>query len=80
MSNISMTDTYDSTPDELLPEYNFDYRKARPNRFAAKVADGELVVVLESDVAEVFTTSEAVNAVLRALINTMPKTALEIGG
>lgn len=80
MSNISMTDTYDSAPDELLPEYNFDYRKARPNRFAAKVADGELVVVLESDVAEVFTTSEAVNAVLRALINTMPKTALEIGG
>jgi len=60
--------------DELLPEYNFDYRKARPNRFAPNVTEGSLVVVLEPDIAQVFTTPESVKQVLRALIATMPKT------
>jgi hypothetical protein len=56
-----------------LPEYRFDYRKARPNRFAAQVKPGSRAVVLDPDVAEVFPTPESVNAVLRALIETMPK-------
>src|SRR5690349_18346371 len=53
--------------DELRGEYHFDYRKARPNRFAAgrKTTDEQVVVVLDPDVARVFTTSEAVNAMLR---------------
>jgi hypothetical protein len=59
--------------DDLLPEYRFDYSKARPNRFAARLAHGTRAVVLEPDVAEVFTTPDSVNAVLRALIETMPK-------
>ncbi len=59
--------------DELLPEYQFDYSKARPNRFALPQEAGGRLVVLDPDVAEVFTTREAVNAVLRALIATMPK-------
>jgi hypothetical protein len=33
------------------------------------------MVVLDPDVAQVFATSAAVNAVLRALITTIPKTA-----
>jgi hypothetical protein len=33
------------------------------------------MVVLDPDVAHVFTTSAVVNTVLRALITTMPKTA-----
>ena len=57
--------------DDLLPEYDFDYRKARPNRFAFK--DDQRVVILDPDVAEIFKTSESVNEVLRALIATMPK-------
>jgi hypothetical protein len=61
--------------DEMLPEYDFDYRKARPNRFALRGEGGHLMVILDPDVAKVFTTSTAVNAVLRALITTMPKTA-----
>ena len=60
---------------ELRPEYRFDYRKARPNRFAARMSESSTIVILDSDVAEVFTTSEAVNTVLRALIATMPKTS-----
>jgi hypothetical protein len=57
--------------DDLLPEYHFDYAKARPNRFAAAAAEG-LVVVLDDDIARVFKTPESVKAVLRALIATMP--------
>lgn len=57
--------------DDLSAEYEFDYRKARPNRFALK--DQERVVILEPDVAEYFHDSDAVNRVLRALIETMPR-------
>jgi hypothetical protein len=61
--------------DELLPEYHFDYRKAKPNRFAAMDGKPPLnVVVLDEDVAQVFTTPESVNKVLRALIALMPQT------
>ena len=63
-----------NTPqDDLLPEYQFDYSKARPNRFA--LPRNHRVVMLDDDVAEVFATSEQVNAVLRALIATMPGVA-----
>lgn len=64
--------------EELLPEYSFDYSKARTNHFAPH-EPGSRVVVLEPDVAEVFTTREEVNAVLRALITTMPKLARDRG-
>jgi hypothetical protein len=59
--------------EEMLPEYRFDYSKAKPNRFAAQARPGSRAVLLDPDVAEVFTTAESVNAVLRALISTMPK-------
>ena len=60
---------------DMRAEYHFDYSKARPNRFAGKVEPATVVVVLDPDVAEVFQTPEAVNAVLRALIATMPRPA-----
>ena len=59
--------------DDLRPEYRFDYSKARPNRFAARLKRGSRAVVLDPDVAAVFSTPESVNAVLRALIETMPR-------
>ena len=59
--------------DELQAEYRFDYRKARPNRFAASYKAGSHVVVLDPDIAKAFTTPESVNAVLRALLDTMPR-------
>jgi hypothetical protein len=61
--------------EEMLPEYRFDYKKARPNRFAARIKQGSRAVVLDPDVAKVFTTPESVNGVLRALIRTMPPNA-----
>jgi hypothetical protein len=59
-------------PGELQPEYRFDYRRAKSNRFAAKYQEGSRVIVLDADVAQVFRTPESVNAVLRALLKTMP--------
>ncbi len=46
--------------------------KARPNRFSGKMDKGRVVVVLDPDISEVFTTPESVNAMLRALIEHMP--------
>jgi hypothetical protein len=60
--------------DDLLPEYDLDYSKGRPNRYAGQIDKSQVVVMLEPDIAEVFTTPESVNAVLRALISTMPAT------
>lgn len=59
--------------DELVREYRFDYGKAKPNRFAERAREGYRTVVLDPDIAAVFQDSESVNAVLRALITTMPK-------
>lgn len=58
----------------MLTEYDFDYSKARPNRFADRMKEGPLVVLVDPDVAEVFTTPESVNKALRALIMAMPQT------
>jgi hypothetical protein len=58
--------------DELRSEYEFDYRQAKPNRFAEGLKQGGRMVVLEPDVAAAFQNSEDVNAVLRALLKTMP--------
>ena len=60
--------------DDLRDEYRFDYRKAKPNRFAAAMSEGTVAVVLERDVAAVFKSSEAVNTFLRSAILAMPKT------
>ncbi len=58
--------------DELRPEYEFDYRQAKPNRFAAGLKPGGRIVVLEPEVAEVFHSSQDVNALLRAVLQAMP--------
>ena len=63
--------------DDLWPEYRFDYRKAKPNRFADQPRESGVVVVLDSDVSEVFTTPDSVNEILRPLIKTMPARDLE---
>lgn len=59
--------------DDLLPEYSFDYKHAKSNRFAEKLSRDIELVTLDPDVANVFKDAETVNAVLRALITTMPQ-------
>jgi hypothetical protein len=46
--------------------------KSKPNRFALVNQSGSLAVTLDPDVARVFKSAESVNAVLRALLTTMP--------
>ena len=60
-------------PDDLRTEYHFDYRKARPNRFAPLMKGSVVAVVLDPDVASVFQTSEAVNSLLRSVISALPQ-------
>jgi hypothetical protein len=57
--------------EDLSEHYRLDYSKAKPNRFADRFSEESLVVVLDPDVAAVFTTSEAANQALRGLIATL---------
>ena len=54
--------------DELRDEYQFDYSKAKPNRFAAKLVSGGRLVVLAPELSAAFPTEEAVNAALRRVV------------
>ncbi len=72
MKNTSVHKKRAATQDTLRSEYRFDYSKAKPNRFAAKMLEGTVAVVLEPDVAAVFKSSEAVNALLRSVISALP--------
>ena len=60
-------------PADIREEYHFDYRRARPNRFAALMKGSTVAVVLDPDVASVFQTSEAVNSLLRSVILALPQ-------
>ena len=64
---------------EMAPEYRFDYKKAKPNRFAARMKDEPLIVMIEPDVAKVFTSAEQVNKALRALISAIPEKKVAAG-
>lgn len=55
--------------EDLSSEYRFDYRKSKPNRFAGRMPNRAIAVVLEPDVAAVFKSSKAVNALLRSVIS-----------
>lgn len=66
--------------DTMQAQYRFDYRKAKPNRFAAKMSEGTVAVVLEPDVAAVFKSSKAVNALLRSVISAMPESKRDQAG
>ena len=65
--------------DTMRKEYRFDYRRAKPNRFAEKMSEGVVVVVLEPDVAAVFKSSQAVNAILRSVIAALPESKQLLG-
>lgn len=58
----------------LRAEYEFDYARSRPNRFATKLGPQTVAVVLEPDVAQVFASSRAVNKQLRSVIAATPAT------
>ena len=73
MKNTENSEMNENLEEDLLPEYKFDYTQARPNRFANQINETHITITLESDVAEVFKTSEDVNKALRAILSAIPK-------
>ena len=59
--------------EKLRSEYRFDYRKSKPNRFADKMSEDAIAVVLEPDIAAIFKSSKTVNALLRSIVSAMPQ-------
>ena len=57
--------------DEILPEY--DFRHARPNKYASRYGKGSIVVTLDPDVAAVFPSAGQANEALRALAGIIRK-------
>ena len=72
MKNTQNSEANQNLEEDLLPEYDFDYSKARPNRFADQDKETTITVTLDSDVAKVFQTSEEVNQALRAILSAIP--------
>ena len=51
--------------DDILPEY--DFSRARPNKYASRYRKGSLVVTLDPEVAAVFSSAAEANDALRSL-------------
>jgi len=75
MKKISARKRAPVISDDMRLQYRFDYRKAKPNRFAEQMGRGTIAVVLEAGVAVVFKSSESVNALLRSVIAALPADA-----
>lgn len=76
--NVGTTKMNDKPEDDLRPHYDFDYSKAKPNRFAEKYSRMVVRVGLEPDVAEVFPTEESVNEALREYIRLTAPAKVEV--
>jgi len=60
--------TANSANDDPRPEY--DFTGGERGKYAQRFAEGSNVIVLDPDVAKVFTDSESVNDALRSLART----------
>jgi hypothetical protein len=76
MRKTSPSKKHQTSRDTMRKEYRFDYSRAKPNRFAENMSKGAVVVLLEPDVAAVFTSSEAVNTLLRSVIAALPESGI----
>ena len=45
-----------SEKEDMQPEYDFDYTKAKPNRFAGRIAKDRMVVLLDPEVSRFLPT------------------------
>jgi hypothetical protein len=73
MKKTSRSKSQSNKSEDMLSEYKFDYKKSKPNRFAGQISKERLVVLLDPEVSQVFSTPESVNAVLRALVTALPE-------
>lgn len=56
-------------PDDLRPEYDFDFSTVTRGKYFNDYIESSNVVVLESDVAAHFPNAAAVNEALRAMLD-----------
>ena len=64
-----MNNEYNEMEDDLRPEYDLSKLKGGVRgKYASKYKEGTNLILLESDVAEVFKDNESVNEALRLLI------------
>jgi len=70
---MKKTTRIDDLDDDLKPEYDFDYAKSKPNKFAQKLKEQDRYIQLEPDVYKIFKNSNDVNNALRSLINAIPR-------
>lgn len=73
VSSMKKMPTRSEEKDEMRPEYDFDYSKARRNPYAARLKGHSVAVLLAPDVAPSFPTADSVNDILRAVINAVPR-------
>jgi hypothetical protein len=66
----------DEEADEMLEEY--DFTGGVRGKYVDRVLNRKNIIVLEPDVAEVFTDSESVNQALRGLLPIIQKQAEKI--
>ena len=64
-AKTSRTERRRSGGDDMRAEY--DFSRARPNKYAARYAKGSIVVTLDPDVAAVFSGAREANNALRIL-------------
>jgi hypothetical protein len=68
MKKMSAHKKHSAPRETMRSEYRFDYRRAKPNRFSAKMTEPVVAVILEPDVAAIFNSSKSVNSLLRSVI------------
>ena len=61
----------------MKSEYDLDYSKAKPNRFAGVVKEKVILYPIDEDVAKVFRNPAEANNALRAIINALPKKSVK---
>ena len=69
MKKTSAPEKAQAVSEDMRREYRFNYKDAKPNRFAEQMGAGTIAVVLDPDVAVVFKSSEVVNTLLRSVIS-----------
>ena len=57
--------------DDLESNYDFDYTKAKPNKYALLPKE-QMIVLLEKDITRYFRTPDEVTNALRSLIQAIP--------
>jgi len=70
--------TKDNDSDDMREEY--DFSDGVRGKYAARFAEGSNVIVLDPDVADLFTDSESVNDALRTLAEIAAKQSKKAAG